>query len=144
MVPSLAVVQLLTNIGFSPLHIVLQSINFLFPLLTVYVNLLYSMVIFFLYYSLRENYYEIQAGITQQNTFSPKAQLRKVVQIVVHNDFHPQTMNNDIALMRLEEPLFFDRWIRSICIPTDVKFPPAFVKCTIAGWGASRENGYAR
>lgn len=53
-------------------------------------------------------------------------------------------MQNDIALMRLSEPLNLDSWIRTICIPTDENFPPAHRTCTIAGWGAVRENGIAR
>lgn len=59
-------------------------------------------------------------------------------------------MKNDIALMRLEKPLFFNRWVRPICMPGKGKSsleddwvwgPAGKTKCTTLGWGAIREKG---
>ena len=59
-------------------------------------------------------------------------------------------MVNDLALMRLETPLEFNRWVRPICLPerhrttNDKNWiwgPPAGTLCTAVGWGALHEAG---
>lgn len=62
-------------------------------------------------------------------------------------------MANDIALMRVEHPFHYNRWVRPICMPerhrtTDdrdwIWGPKAGTVCTAIGWGALRERGGAR
>ncbi|XP_054623460.1 ovochymase-1 isoform X1 [Dunckerocampus dactyliophorus] len=59
--------------------------------------------------------------------------------IVMHHRYNARTKAYDIALLRLESPLTFDRFVR----PIDVWMAPlpTLEKCTITGWGATRENG---
>ncbi|KAM3587582.1 uncharacterized protein V6R79_009513 [Siganus canaliculatus] len=59
--------------------------------------------------------------------------------IVSHQDYNLQTKENDIALLKLKEPLVFNRFIR----PIDVDMKPLLpsTRCSITGWGSTRENG---
>lgn len=60
-------------------------------------------------------------------------------------------MRNDLALLRLENPLQFNRWVRPICLPapgrttaTDndwISGPAAGTMCEAVGWGSIRERG---
>lgn len=61
-------------------------------------------------------------------------------------------MKNDLSLLRLAEPLSFNRWVKPICLPAahHVTFagdpnwrlgPQPGTECTAVGWGAMRESG---
>lgn len=61
-------------------------------------------------------------------------------------------MKNDLALLKLEKPLSFNRWIRPICLPEpdhtstnqdpNWRFGPSpGTFCAAVGWGAIKENG---
>ncbi|XP_071358853.1 ovochymase-1 isoform X2 [Trachinotus anak] len=66
-------------------------------------------------------------------------QLVSVSAIVSHHSYNRRTKESDMALLKLQEPLVFDRFIR----PIDIWMTPLplFKKCTITGWGSTRENG---
>lgn len=62
-------------------------------------------------------------------------------------------MKNDIAMLRLESPLLFNRWVKPICLPAEgrvtldadwIKGPAAGTHCTAVGWGAISERGADR
>ncbi|XP_062239190.1 ovochymase-1 isoform X2 [Platichthys flesus] len=53
--------------------------------------------------------------------------------------FQSRTKENDVALLKLQEPLVFTNSIRPINIWTSPL--PLFKGCTITGWGTTRENG---
>lgn len=52
-------------------------------------------------------------------------------------------MQNDLALLYLDKPLQFNRWVRPICLPFNLpsSFPPPGTMCTAVGWGALVEHG---
>lgn len=59
-------------------------------------------------------------------------------------------MKNDIAMVKLDTPLLFNRWVRPVCLPSigrgsfgeDWMWAPAGGSiCTTIGWGAIREKG---
>ncbi|XP_066949425.1 trypsin-1-like [Macrobrachium rosenbergii] len=62
-----------------------------------------------------------------------------VAEIVVHEEFDPLTLANDIALLKLKSWLYYDRNVQ----PVDLAFwgyaPQG--KCVLSGWGATREEG---
>ncbi|XP_015603565.1 serine protease nudel [Cephus cinctus] len=96
----------------------------------------------------RYRYYEIRAGVLRRLSFSPMAQTQRAVEVVLHPNYNRQSMKNDVALIRLKEPLHFNRWVRPICLPkSDTAGPnwrmgpePAS-SCIVAGWGATIEHG---
>lgn len=83
------------------------------------------------------DYVEVRAGILRQNSFTPHEQTIRVANVSIHSDFDHQSnflvkfiaVNirnnnfpftaylNDIALLQLEEPLRFNRWVQPICLP---------------------------
>lgn len=62
-------------------------------------------------------------------------------------------MINDIALLKLESPLIFNRWVKPICLPGPGRTsashngddwiwgPSEGTICKAVGWGAIREKG---
>ena len=41
-----------------------------------------------------------------------------VNQIILHPKYHPESLNNDIALIMLEKPVSFNNYIQPICLPS--------------------------
>ena len=63
-----------------------------------------------------------------------------LIQVIPHPDF--RNLSNDIALLRLKDPLEFNnRTISPICLPFTGRFPD-YGKGYVAGWGQmkKREN----
>uniref|UniRef100_A0A3Q0R2L5 Ovochymase 1 n=1 Tax=Amphilophus citrinellus TaxID=61819 RepID=A0A3Q0R2L5_AMPCI len=53
--------------------------------------------------------------------------------------YNTQSKESDVALLKLEKPLEFNHFVR----PIDIWMTPLplLMKCTITGWGSTRENG---
>ncbi|KAJ6641084.1 Serine protease nudel [Pseudolycoriella hygida] len=97
-------------------------------------------------------YYEIRAGILRRFSYSPMSQTITVAYVVDHENYSRLDMINDIALLKLESPLIFNRWVKPICLPgpgrTTASFgndwiwgPREGTICKAVGWGAIREKG---
>ncbi|KAL3976978.1 RING finger protein [Sarotherodon galilaeus] len=69
----------------------------------------------------------------------PQEQLVGVSMIFIHHSYNTQSKDSDIALLKLEKPLEFNHFVR----PIDIWMTPLplLMKCTITGWGSTRENG---
>lgn len=61
-------------------------------------------------------------------------------------------MKNDLALLHIERPFKFNRWVKPICMPQPGRTkmgddwrwgPTPGTICIAAGWGAVREKGPA-
>ncbi|CAD6208813.1 GSCOCT00003620001.2-RA-CDS [Cotesia congregata] len=90
-----------------------------------------------------KNYYRIYAGLIRHHTWSPMTQTRRVEFVIRHPNFNPLTGANDIALMKLDEPLKFNRYVRNLCLPLPTwgTIPAVHEICTVIGWGISIQNG---
>ena len=53
----------------------------------------------------------------------------------VHPDYDPETVDNDVALLRLPESVQTVHGIRMACLPQPRQLLPITQKCTIIGWG---------
>lgn len=60
-------------------------------------------------------------------------------------------LKNDIALMKLSKPVKFNRYVRPICLPSEITAGKNFMwgpepgtLCTAVGWGATVEHGSDR
>lgn len=100
--------------------------------------------------SFHKAFFEVRAGVLRRYSYSPSVQISRVSHIIRHEDFERATMKNDIALLKLEKPLFFNRWVRPVCMPGKgrssmdddwVWGPAGGTFCTTLGWGALREKG---
>ncbi|XP_053881770.1 ovochymase-2 isoform X2 [Malaclemys terrapin pileata] len=68
------------------------------------------------------------------------SQRRSVKQYIIHQDFNEITMDSDIALLQLTEPLEFNHYVRPVCLPEkDEVVQPSRV-CTTTGWGTHNEE----
>ncbi|HEY4955870.1 MAG TPA: serine protease [Gemmatimonadaceae bacterium] len=69
---------------------------------------------------------------------------RNVKRIIVKSNFDPQTMNNDVALIELLEPLELDPAIQPIRLLSSAEEGGLLQKgtqLTVTGWGTTRQNG---
>ncbi|XP_018545063.1 transmembrane protease serine 9 isoform X1 [Lates calcarifer] len=62
-----------------------------------------------------------------------------VSMIINHYGYNTRTKESDMALLKLQRPVVFNQFVR----PIDLWMTPLPVhrKCTITGWGSTRENG---
>jgi Trypsin len=95
-------------------------------------------------------------------------QVVPVSSVIVHNRYSRLDMKNDLAMMKLQYPLLYNRWVRPICMPGPGEFskfnhneqfkissltgrvtlddkwvwgPKVGTLCTVVGWGALAEKG---
>nr|KAF7429288.1 hypothetical protein H0235_005686 [Vespula pensylvanica] len=94
------------------------------------------------------HYYEIQAGVLRRLSFSPMTQNRIAKSIVIHPNYDPYMMRNDIGMVMLDAPLHFNRWVRPACFPNKnilgsiwEQVPSVDTMCVVMGWGAWMERG---
>ncbi|XP_056284923.1 ovochymase-1 [Pseudoliparis swirei] len=73
------------------------------------------------------------------NPQEARQQLVGVASINTHPAYEPRSKRSDIALLRLRQPLVFGLFVR----PIDLWMKPLtpFRKCSVTGWGSTRENG---
>lgn len=57
----------------------------------------------------------------------------KIVEHIIHPDYNPPSLYNDIALFRLETNVAFSEKVRPICLNTDPNLTPS--KQIATGWG---------
>ena len=93
------------------------------------------------------HYWEIQAGLLRRLSFTPTGQARRAKYVKMHSAFDEKTMQNDIAMIKVDEPFRFNRWIRPTCLPlpesngSDVATPNT--TCVAVGWGSTAEESPA-
>nr|XP_012227219.1 PREDICTED: serine protease nudel [Linepithema humile] len=94
------------------------------------------------------HYFEVQAGILRRFSFSPTAQSRVAKYVIIYSSFENRHMQNDVAIIMLDRPFLFNRWVRQICLPNLstagndwAKGPMPQSKCIAIGWGATKEYG---
>ncbi|XP_029968989.1 ovochymase-1 isoform X2 [Salarias fasciatus] len=73
------------------------------------------------------------------NLLESGQQLVGVSSIISHHDYNFRTKSGDVALLRLQQPLVFNQFVR----PIDLWMSPLPVskRCTVTGWGSTQENG---
>lgn len=78
-------------------------------------------------------------------------QTRYADSIVVHADYDRSNLKNDLAIIKLSEPLKYNKFIRPVCLPGEMTAGENFKRnpipgtiCTAVGWGAVVEHGIDR
>ncbi|XP_072231063.1 transmembrane protease serine 2 [Leuresthes tenuis] len=64
-----------------------------------------------------------------------------VERIINHEKYDSQTSDNDIALLKVREPLTFSTTVRPVCLPNAGMHFSAGSQAWITGWGALRSSG---
>ncbi|NWT90311.1 ACRO protein, partial [Lanius ludovicianus] len=65
------------------------------------------------------------------------AQMRSIKQVLMHQDYNPNDMSNDIALLELDHPVQCSPYIQLACIPDITVRVSELQNCWIAGWGST-------
>ncbi|XP_076977350.1 transmembrane protease serine 9 [Tamandua tetradactyla] len=66
-----------------------------------------------------------------------KVALRRVV---LHPLFNPGSLDFDLAVLELAEPLRFNKYIQPVCLPLAIQKFPVGRRCMISGWGNTQEG----
>jgi len=61
------------------------------------------------------------------------AQTSFVASITLHENYNPNTINNDIAILKLKTPLTFNDKVKPACLPAATLTPSGV--CVASGWG---------
>ncbi|NXY48231.1 OVCH2 protein, partial [Ceuthmochares aereus] len=90
----------------------------------------------------KELYRDLWTVVTGIHDLTEKEyrQKRSVKQYIIHPSFNKTTMNSDIALLQLEEPLEFNNYVRPVCLPTKEEVVQPSSVCVVTGWGAQEED----
>lgn len=74
------------------------------------------------------------------NLAEPSGKIIKPLKFFPHPNFNRQTINNDIALLKLTEPVLFGNEIKPICLPNG-KLPVLSSFSVVSGWGRTQADG---
>ena len=64
----------------------------------------------------------------------------RVSDIFVHPNYDAETVDNDIAVLRLRTPLKMNRFVSPVCLPSSEDNMPVDSLGTILGWGKRRNS----
>lgn len=95
----------------------------------------------------QNHFYQIRAGMLRRRSSSPFTQTINVVRIHSYSDD-----SFDVALLKLETSLSYNRWVSPICLPDERRVtsdegrdwkmgPKQGTMCSVIGWGRRSENG---
>jgi len=93
----------------------------------------------------RESNIKVVMGSTTLKSLSPNAKSVSVKKIHVHDNYSPVNLNDDIALIELENNVIEAKnlhfpFIRGVCLPQ--KNEEFTGKSTVSGWGRTSETTY--
>ncbi|XP_035219041.1 serine protease nudel-like [Stegodyphus dumicola] len=90
--------------------------------------------------SYTNNYYEVQLGMLRRRSFTPHQKTYRIDKVVPHHKFNIVTLDFDIVMLRIAEPVVFDFWVRPICLPDPRRIETSGSICTAIGWGDTGES----
>lgn len=73
---------------------------------------------------------------------SPGAQTQKVSTSYIHHNHNGQTLDNDIALLRLENPVQLQESVCLVCLPARGAESTPGKRCTVTGYGYVSESKF--
>ncbi|XP_047635953.1 prostasin isoform X1 [Phacochoerus africanus] len=79
--------------------------------------------------------YEVKLGAHQLDSYSSSMTVRTVAQVVSHPSYLQEGSQGDIALLQLNSPVTFSRYIWPICLPAANASFPNGLQCSVTGWG---------
>ncbi|KAI4481057.1 hypothetical protein M0804_009683 [Polistes exclamans] len=66
--------------------------------------------------------------------------VRRIKSIIIHEEFHTYTFDNDIAIIEMDRPVSLDGIVRTACLPEDKAIDYTGATATVVGWGRIGEN----
>lgn len=91
--------------------------------------------------NLNEQDWKLFGGATTFDTDNGSGETRKIVAIIPHPrvKFNQFLFSNDLALVKIEQPLLFSSNTGAICLP-EQEIQPRQI-CVTAGWGMNSPEG---
>ncbi|KAL4240966.1 Transmembrane protease serine 2 [Mactra antiquata] len=77
----------------------------------------------------------LRAGQPRRDTYSKYEQELHPVELILHENYAAATVDNDIALVKLDKPIIFNDHVRPACLPTSDEKLRTGTRCTVYGWG---------
>jgi hypothetical protein len=101
----------------------------------------------------KDENFQIYAGITEKHEPGKYGQERYVKSVTIHPNYDESTghtLDYDLAILKLSDPLKFNKGIRPACLPPNQDFHPEVegnVRGVVSGWGyikdqCHRHDGY--
>uniref|UniRef100_A0A9L0JJV5 Ovochymase 1 n=1 Tax=Equus asinus TaxID=9793 RepID=A0A9L0JJV5_EQUAS len=86
-------------------------------------------------------FWTLVAGDRDRTLKESTEQVRRVKDIMVHEDFDRLTYDSDISLIQLSSPLEFNSMVGPVCLPHSVEPLLSSEICAVTGWGCISEGG---
>ena len=67
-------------------------------------------------------------------------QIIPIEKLIIHSGYDANSLDNDIALLKLKNPIQYTARALPVCLPSSDP-PEAGTECWITGWGALKEEG---
>lgn len=80
-------------------------------------------------------------GFHQLSAFGPNVQIRGISKKIEHEKYDQKTERNDIALLSMDRPISYNKYIQPACLPRKTADVTLMTDCYIAGWGVLEEEG---
>ena len=74
------------------------------------------------------------------STISPQERVG-VTNILIHDNYKPETHENDIALVQLDREVTFNRYIHTVCLPEANQAISPGSTAYVTGWGSQSYSG---
>lgn len=88
--------------------------------------------------------WHVVAGATQLTPLGPEVQVRQIKQLWVHEHYMPGEERNNIALLKLDQPVVCNRYVQLGCVPDTTLKVSELEACYIAGWGTTSRGGFTK
>ncbi|XP_076621621.1 soluble guanylate cyclase 89Db [Colletes latitarsis] len=69
-----------------------------------------------------------------------QAIVRRIKSVIIHENFHSYTYNNDIAIIEMDRPVDVNGIVRTACLPEDKAIDYTGATATVVGWGQTGET----
>ncbi|XP_075394204.1 chymotrypsin-like protease CTRL-1 [Tenrec ecaudatus] len=74
-------------------------------------------------------------GEYDRSSNSEPLQVRSIARAITHPNWNPNTMNNDLTLLKLASPAQYTARISPVCLAAPTETLPAGLTCVTTGWG---------
>ncbi|XP_041282858.1 LOW QUALITY PROTEIN: acrosin-like [Onychostruthus taczanowskii] len=81
--------------------------------------------------------WHVVAGATRLTQLGPEVQVRHIKQLRVHEHYIPGEERNNIALLKLDQPVMCSHYVQLGCVPDTTLKMSELEACYIAGWGTT-------
>ncbi|XP_033376407.1 acrosin-like [Parus major] len=89
------------------------------------------------------NMWHVVTGATRLTQLGPEVQVRQIKQVRVHEHYTPGEQMNDIALLKLDQPVVCSHYVQLGCVPNTTLKVSELKTCYIAGWGSTTTREYS-